>query len=768
MAKGIEDTAFYRWHRQVGLNEVGGDPDLLDERLPRAAARAGRSHQQQHWPLGMTTLSTHDTKRSEDVRARLLAVAGDAESWQRCSEEFAAAAAASAASTRPTAHLVWQTLAGVGDDRRRAAQGLPRQGDARVQAAHLLARLRPGVRGPRARPGRRRQRRRPARARWSAPPSTTTRRRSGPLVLGAEAAPADPARRARTPTRAASSSTSRWSTPTTAARSTTTSAAPGSRTLRDGRRPATSTTRSCWSPTRRSRCAASCATRFGDPGDYQPLVGTSRHLVGFVRGGEVAVLATRAAKRLEVVGGWDGATFALPEGLWRDELTGALHGGAENSCADVLARLPGGAAATGAPRDDARAIWAPRAGARRPGRSATAGTRCAADDDGWWRGDADARRRRPLRLLPRRRRPAPRPARAAAPRRPARPVARCSTSARTPGPTATGAASPLEGAVIYETHVGTFTPEGTLDAAVERLPTSSTSASTWSSCCRWRPFPGAHNWGYDGDRAVLRARGVRRPRGAAAVRRRRARATASRSASTWSTTTSARTGTTSARSGPTSPTTTHTPWGQALNLDGRRQRRGTPLGARQRAAVAARLPRRRAAARRGARAARRHAPLHAARGDVARGRRARRADRPARCGWSPSPTATTPARSPRAGRATRSAGSGCTRQWADDVHHALHVALTGETQGYYADFADPERAGQGAAHAVLPRRHATPRSAAARHGRPVDAGDRARAGGSSASLQTHDQVGNRAQGDRLSGRSSTSTPACWPAGRRSC
>jgi (1->4)-alpha-D-glucan 1-alpha-D-glucosylmutase len=79
---------------------------------------------------------------------------------------------------------------------------------------------------------------------------------------------------------------------------------------------------------------------FADDGDYQPLVGTSRHLVGFVRGGEVAVLATRAARRLEVVGGWDGATFALPEGLWRDELTGVMHGGAENSCADVLSTYP--------------------------------------------------------------------------------------------------------------------------------------------------------------------------------------------------------------------------------------------------------------------------------------------------------------------------------------------------------------------------------------------------------------------------------------------
>ena len=43
MAKGIEDTAFYRWHRLVGLNEVGGDPDLLDDRVARAAARTGPS-----------------------------------------------------------------------------------------------------------------------------------------------------------------------------------------------------------------------------------------------------------------------------------------------------------------------------------------------------------------------------------------------------------------------------------------------------------------------------------------------------------------------------------------------------------------------------------------------------------------------------------------------------------------------------------------------------------------------------------------------------
>ncbi|MFC5139165.1 malto-oligosyltrehalose synthase [Actinomycetospora rhizophila] len=68
-AKGVEDTTFYRWNRFVALNEVGGAPDRFGvspaEFHSRAAAREAAS------PATMTTLSTHDTKRSEDVRARL-------------------------------------------------------------------------------------------------------------------------------------------------------------------------------------------------------------------------------------------------------------------------------------------------------------------------------------------------------------------------------------------------------------------------------------------------------------------------------------------------------------------------------------------------------------------------------------------------------------------------------------------------------------------------------------------------------------------------
>lgn len=112
MAKGIEDTAFYRWHRLVALNEVGADPSLGEHPQVETLHTWAR-HQAEHWPQGMTTLSTHDTKRSEDVRARIMAVAGDAGAWKHLSRASLEAADRHGVD-RPTAHLVWQTLLGAG------------------------------------------------------------------------------------------------------------------------------------------------------------------------------------------------------------------------------------------------------------------------------------------------------------------------------------------------------------------------------------------------------------------------------------------------------------------------------------------------------------------------------------------------------------------------------------------------------------------------------------------------------------------------------
>lgn len=69
MAKGVEDTAFYRYNRLVSLNEVGGDPERFGRTLDSFHEYCLRNASL--WPATMLTLSTHDTKRSADVRARI-------------------------------------------------------------------------------------------------------------------------------------------------------------------------------------------------------------------------------------------------------------------------------------------------------------------------------------------------------------------------------------------------------------------------------------------------------------------------------------------------------------------------------------------------------------------------------------------------------------------------------------------------------------------------------------------------------------------------
>ena len=69
MAKGTEDTAFYQYNRLISLNEVGGDPDEFGRSL--TAFHRYNAELARDWPATQLTSSTHDTKRSEDVRARI-------------------------------------------------------------------------------------------------------------------------------------------------------------------------------------------------------------------------------------------------------------------------------------------------------------------------------------------------------------------------------------------------------------------------------------------------------------------------------------------------------------------------------------------------------------------------------------------------------------------------------------------------------------------------------------------------------------------------
>lgn len=79
MAKGIEDTAFYRYHRLISLNEVGGHPATFGT-SPDAFHRHNE-RMATTWPSTMLTLSTHDTKRSADVRARIDALSEIPDAW---------------------------------------------------------------------------------------------------------------------------------------------------------------------------------------------------------------------------------------------------------------------------------------------------------------------------------------------------------------------------------------------------------------------------------------------------------------------------------------------------------------------------------------------------------------------------------------------------------------------------------------------------------------------------------------------------------------
>src|SRR6202012_4500470 len=71
MAKSLEDTAFYRYHRLLALNEVGGEPSA--SALSVDAFHKAMKIRATDWPHGMTATATHDTKRGEDARARLVA-----------------------------------------------------------------------------------------------------------------------------------------------------------------------------------------------------------------------------------------------------------------------------------------------------------------------------------------------------------------------------------------------------------------------------------------------------------------------------------------------------------------------------------------------------------------------------------------------------------------------------------------------------------------------------------------------------------------------
>ena len=305
------------------------------------------------------------------------------------------------------------------------------------------------------------------------------------------------------------------------------------------------------------------------------------------------------------------------------------------------------------------------------------------------------------------------------------------------------------GAVCYELHVGTFTAQGTLDAARERLPHLVDLGVDVVELLPLAAFPGDRGWGYDGvfPYAVHDAYG-----GPAALQRFVDACHGAGLAVCLDVVHNhlGPVGNYLSRFGPYFSTRHETPWGPAVNLDGegsenvRRFLLDSALRwFRDFHVDALRLD-----------------AVHELPDDSPQHLLAQLADETAslssRLDRPLSLIAESDLNDPVMITPTGEGGRGMTAQWDDDVHHALHVLLTGEEQGYYADFTAPD-----ALWATLTRaffhdgRWSSFRGS--HWGRAVDP---ATVDGRRfvAYLQTHDQVGNRATGDRIH--------AGMPAGRQ--
>lgn len=116
-AKGIEDTALYRHHRLISVNDVGGDPDTFG--MSVAAFHAASRDRALHWPHTMLATSTHDAKRSEDVRARIDVISEMPAAWRlavrrwsRLNRSHRRVVAGEPAPRRNDEYLLYQRLVG--------------------------------------------------------------------------------------------------------------------------------------------------------------------------------------------------------------------------------------------------------------------------------------------------------------------------------------------------------------------------------------------------------------------------------------------------------------------------------------------------------------------------------------------------------------------------------------------------------------------------------------------------------------------------------
>ncbi|HEU4399294.1 MAG TPA: malto-oligosyltrehalose synthase [Actinomycetota bacterium] len=110
MAKGVEDTALYRDTRLLARNEVGGDLGRFGRHV--AELHAANAEREARWPASMLATSTHDSKRGEDVRARLAVLSEHPQRWWVLAERWTGRLAGPGGVDPADALLLWQTMAG--------------------------------------------------------------------------------------------------------------------------------------------------------------------------------------------------------------------------------------------------------------------------------------------------------------------------------------------------------------------------------------------------------------------------------------------------------------------------------------------------------------------------------------------------------------------------------------------------------------------------------------------------------------------------------
>lgn len=334
MAKGVEDTAFYRYSRLASLTEVGGDPAEFSIDVGEFHARQER--RQATFPASLTTLTTHDTKRGEDVRARIDVLSEVPLQWRETVRTLREIAPLD---DGPLTNLLWESIVGAWPASRE-----------RLQAYAQKAAREAGVSTT-----------------WSAPDSEFEAR----LAAMVDAAFDHPDAAAAIEAIVAVVAAPGWSNSLSAKLIQLT--APGVADVYQG---SELWERSLVDPDNRRRVdfvrrravlAALDAGRMPaiDASGEAKLLVTSRalrlrrdrpesftryaplaavgeraeHLVAFDRGGAVT-LATRLSVALNSAGGWGDTVVLLPRREFRNVITGESFGGGELRLAEVFSRYP--------------------------------------------------------------------------------------------------------------------------------------------------------------------------------------------------------------------------------------------------------------------------------------------------------------------------------------------------------------------------------------------------------------------------------------------